>query len=92
VLHALTEYIIALLELLESEGRNARRGLVKLVKSAAFVVIGALLLLAATGFLIWSLLLALTPVIGLAAAALICGLGLLGSAGLLLWLGTQQSK
>lgn len=92
MLHALTEYVIALLELLESEGRNARRGLIKLVKSAAFVVVGALLLLAAAGLLIWSLFLTLTPVIGLAAAAFICGLGLLGGAGLLLWIGTRQSK
>lgn len=92
MLRALSDYVIAMLELLEAEAKNAQKGLVKLGISLTLVSVAGLLLLAAAAFFVWSLYIYLLTVMAAAPATLICGLLLLVLAGGLLWLASRQVR
>lgn len=82
---AVTEYLIALLELLQAEGRAVRKRLYDLGVSLILAWVAGVLTLAAMALLIWALYLALVPVVPQSVAALVCGLLLLLVSGGLLW-------
>lgn len=91
MLERFTEYVLALLSLLEAEGRSARRNIVATGTKLAIVVGGALLLTAAFALFGWSLYLVLVPVWGQAGAALAYGALLLVLGGGLLWYANKKS-
>jgi hypothetical protein len=83
---ALAEFIIAIFDLIEAEGRLAKKHLVRL--GGAFVIaLAALpLVLAAFGALVWALYLSLVPTFTPVQALLICSLVLLLLAALMVYL------
>ena len=92
MLKRFTDWFIALLELLEAEGRNAGAGLIRIGSGLAFAVVGVILLGVAAGVFGWSLFLALSPVWGAAGAAAACGVLVLLFGGVLLWLAGSRTK
>ncbi len=85
VLERATDYIIALLELLEAEGRSAGKATVAIAMKVALLVGGAILVTIALGVLGWSLFWALEPHWGRAWAAFACAILLLILGGGLMW-------
>ena len=69
-MRVVTEYVIALAELAEAEGRAARRGVLKLLAAAGVALVAAGLVAAAAGFGCWGLYLKLQPCMGDADAAM----------------------
>lgn len=92
MLKRLTDWLIAVLELLEAEGRSAGAGLIRVGTGLAFAFTGVLLLGLAASVLGWSLFLALRPVWGEAGAAAACGVLILIAGGVLLWLANSRTK
>lgn len=92
MLERFTEYTLALLGLLEAEGRSARRNIVATGTKLALIAGGGLLLTVALGILGWSLYLALVPVWGQPGAALACGTVLLILGGGLLWYANRKNS
>jgi len=92
MLERFTDYAIALLELLEAEGRAARRGVVAAATKLALSAGGALLVTAAFALFGWALYLALAPVWGQAGATLACGALLLILGGGLVWLANRKNS
>lgn len=82
----LSDYLIALVELLEAEGRSAKRNAFALATAIAIFMLGILLLAGAAGFLVAGLYLGLATVLHPAWVALICGGALLVTGGIVLWL------
>jgi hypothetical protein len=78
VVRHLVDLLVALVELLEAEADRLRLGLRRLLVTGAMLAVGATLvgalLLAASGLLLWSLYLALAPLMTDALAALTVGL------------------
>lgn len=85
MLRGLSDYLISLLDLLEAEGRSAKRNAYQLATAVAVFALGTLLLAGATGFLVAALYLGLTRVLDPAWVALICGAVLLGTGVIVLW-------
>ena len=92
MLRGLSDYLIALLELLEAEGRSAKRNAYALATAAAIFSLGTLLLAGAAGFLISALWLALILVMDPALVALICGVLLLGMGVIVLWMAREKLR
>lgn len=92
MLEKFTEYTVALLGLLEAEGRSVRKNVVATGAKLALVVGGGLLLTAALAVFSWALYMALTPIWGRPWAAVACGALLLVLGGGLLWLTTRNDK
>lgn len=90
MLKGLSDYLVALLELLEAEGRSAKRNAYQLATAIAVFALGTLLLAGAAGFLITALYLGLTAVFPPAWVALICGAVLLGVGVSVLWLARSK--
>lgn len=88
----LAEYVIALADLAEAEGRSLRRGLVGLAWAWAFVVIAAVLLLAALALWLWAIYLALAAFMSPAIAAAATGTLSLLIAGLPIWLAIRSVR
>lgn len=80
MLRRVTDYVLALLELLETEARTLQAGLLRTGTTLAMVVVGIFLLGSAGAVLGWSAYLALVPLIGRPGAAACCAgvLALLG--------------
>jgi hypothetical protein len=78
VVRHLVGLLVAFVELLEAEAERLTLGLRKLLVTGAMLAVGAslvgALLLAASGLLVWSLYLALAPLMPEALAALTVGL------------------
>lgn len=81
----LTDWLVALLELLEAEWETIRHGAFKLGLGLAWLWLAVTLLLGAAAFLVWALWLGLTAVLAPVWAALLCGVALLLGAGAALW-------
>lgn len=84
--------MVALLELLEAEARNAGAGMVRGGTNLALAVVGVLLVGGASAVFGWSLFLALRPYWGEAGAAAACALLLLLAGGVLLWLASSRTR
>lgn len=92
MLERFTEYVIALLELLEAEGRSAGKGVVVIATRLALLVGGGLLVTVALFLFGWSLFLALEPVWGRAGAAFACAVLLLILGGGLMWFANRPKR
>lgn len=92
MLGALSDFLIALLELLEAEARSARKGIVELSISLLLVGLAGALLLGAIGFLIWALFLLIDPHLPRAASAVICAVVVLLFAGALLFSAKRKAQ
>lgn len=93
MLRRTTEYVIALLELLEAQTNVLRASLLRTGTTLTLTVVGIGLMAAAASVLSWALYAALLPYWGRAGAAAACGalLALLG--GVFLWVaGSRSSK
>lgn len=86
MLRGLSDYLITLLELLEAEGRSAKRNAFALATAIAIFALGILLVAGAAGFLVAGLYLGLATVLHPAWVAVICGGTLLVAGGIVLWL------
>ncbi len=73
----LSDFIIALLDLLEAEGRALRHAVTRTGWSLAFIVVTAALLLGALALMLWAFYQFLEPRLGAPAASLITGLAML---------------
>ncbi len=92
MLERFTDYTLALLGLLEAEGRSARKNIVATGTKLAVVAGGAALLTAAFALFGWALYLVLVPVWGKPGAALACGALLLVLGGGLLWFANRKNS
>lgn len=92
MLRRATDYLIALLELLEAQAQNLKAGLFRTGSALMFALVGIGLLGAAAGVLGWALYVALLPYWGREGAAAACAglLALLG--GVFLWLASTRAK
>jgi hypothetical protein len=84
-LSALADLSIALVELLEAEGRALERGLVRVTASSGLAISAAVLGLAGLGLCLWGVYLYLATVLAAPLAALATGLLTLTVSGGLLW-------
>lgn len=85
----LTEYILAVCDLLEAEGRMAWQAIRRAVFGILILLVAGLLLATGVGFLIAALYLALALAVHAWAAALITGGIVLGIGSLVAWIGVQ---
>jgi hypothetical protein len=90
VLERATDYIIALLELLEAEGRSAGKATVAIATKVAILLGGAILATAALITFGLSFFWALEPYWGRAWAAFACALLLLILGGGLIWFANRR--
>jgi hypothetical protein len=92
----LVALLIALIELLEAEADRLRLGVRGLLVTGALVVVGAsvgaAMLVAASGLLLWAFYLALLPVTSAAVSALVVGLVVWLLIGGGAWLAVQRLK
>ena len=91
MLHRLSDIVIALVELLEAEGRNAKRHAWKLATAVGIFALGIVVLAGAVGFLIAGLYLGLATVLHPAWVATICGGALLLVGVIALWLASERA-
>lgn len=89
---AIADVLIAALELLEAEGRSARRGLVRAFGSLVLMATAGLLLLGAVAVLGWAMVTALYPVVSAPLARLLVGTAVLIVAGGLAWIATTIGR
>lgn len=87
-----TDYLIALLELLEAEARNLKAGLFRTGTALTLMAAGVGLMAAAAAVLGWAAYLALLPYWGRAGAAAACGVLLLLLGGVFLWLASSRAS
>lgn len=85
MLEAIADVFIAALELLEAEGRSARRAVVRAAGSVALIGAALVLLIGAVALLAWALVTALYPVVPPPLARLSVGIAVLIVAGGLAW-------
>ena len=81
----MTEYIIALADLLEAEGRLLRRTVMHTGAGLTVLAVGALLLFGGLGCCLWAAYQALALKLGTVIAALLIGVLMLLVAGLIIW-------
>ncbi|HKI56650.1 MAG TPA: hypothetical protein VKB31_05810 [Trueperaceae bacterium] len=89
---AIADVFIAALELLEAEGRSARRGLVRTAASLALMAAGVVLLVGAVALLAWAMVTSLYPVMAAPLARLLAGIAVLAVGGGLAWAATGISR
>lgn len=87
-----TDYLIALLELLEAEASNLKAGLLHTGTSLALMLVGIGLLAAAASVLGWAAYRALVPYWGQAGAAAACALLLALFGGGFLWAASSRGS
>lgn len=90
MLRRVTDYVLALLELLEAEVRSFKSGLVRTGTTLSMVVVGMLLLGAAAAVLGWAAYLALVPLLGRPGAAACCALALAIFGVIFLWTASSR--
>lgn len=76
-MNALTDYLLALVDYLQAEGRRARRAIMCTAAALGLLSLAALLLVASLGLLLWSLYAALAVPLGSSVAALLVSLAAL---------------
>lgn len=82
----LAEYVIALADLAEAEGRALRRGLAMLGWAFALIAVASALILMGLVLWIWALYLLLALIVPAWLAAALSGAVVLGAAGIVAWL------
>lgn len=88
----MAEFIIALLELLEAEGRDLRRGIHEISLGLGFIIVGGILLLSGIVFLALALYLYLTRTMPPSTVMMICGLLSLIISGGLIWIASRLMR
>lgn len=83
---------LALVNLVEAEGRSARRNVSRLAARAAALFALALIFLLGVMFSLWGLFLVLEPQVGPPGAALITGLATMTLSGGAAWLTADRSR
>lgn len=92
-MQSLTQLLVALLELVEAEGRAFRAGIGKAAVMIALLLVSALLALGGLGMLVWALFLGFASIpIAYGWAAFWTGIVTLIGAGVLLWLAKVAVK
>lgn len=86
-----TDYLIALLELLEAEAANLKSGLLRTGSALALALVGIGLFAAAAAVLGWAAYLALLPYWGRAGAAAACAVLLALFGGGFLWAASSRA-
>jgi len=89
---AIADVFIAGLELLEAEGRSARRGLIRAAGGVALIAAGSVLLIGAVALLAWAMVTALYPVVAAPLARLLTGIAVLLVAGGLTWVASSTGR
>lgn len=84
-MNVLTEYLLALLDLLAAHGQQARRSAARLAVALALVAAALVVALAGVGAMFWGAFRVLAPLLGRGGAALLLGAGLLALAAAALW-------
>ena len=87
---SLSDDLISLLDLLEAEGRSAKRNAYALATAVAVFTLGTIIMAGSVGFLVVALYLGLTTVMSPAWVALVCGLTLLLTGVIVLWLARSK--
>lgn len=85
-----TDYLIALVELLEAEAKVLQASLLRTGTTLSLVAVGVLLLGAAAAVLGWSAYLVLLPYLGRAGAAACCAAALALLGGIFLWTASSR--
>lgn len=85
MLGALSDFVIALLDLLEAEAKSARKGVFKLAVSLTLLSLAGLLALGALGLFVAALYLYLITIVSAALSAFLCGLLVIVIAGVFVW-------
>ena len=85
-----SDVVIALVDLLEAEGRNAKRHAWKFAVAVGIYAVGIVVLMGAVGFLVAGLYLGLTTVLHPAWVATICGGALLLVGVIAVWLANDR--
>lgn len=88
----ISQFVVRVVELLEAEGRAARRAVYHLAGSIAMMLAAVALILAAAGFLVTGLYFALTPALDPAAAFAVCGGLLLAGAVVCVFIGRDMGR
>jgi hypothetical protein len=91
-LRALVDTVLAFLDVLEAEGRAAKRGAIRLTIAAGLVAIALLVALFGLCLLLRALYLSLAITMTPAVAALLAGLIALLLSGGLLWIATRVNR
>lgn len=88
----MTEYIIALVDLLEAEGRVLRSTVMRTGVGLACLAVAALLTFAGLGLCLWAAYQGLAAQVGPASAALVIGVLTLLLAGLMAWTAIRLTR
>ena len=88
----MTEYIIALTDLFEAEGRLLRRNVVRAGAGLAALLVAALLGFVGLAFCLWAAYQGLVIQLGALEAALAVGVVMLLLAGLMTWIAIRLSR
>jgi len=88
----LTEYIIALADLFEAEGRLLRRSVMRAGAGLAAILVAALLAFAGLGFCLWAAYQGLVARVGPVDAAVAIGLIMLLLAGVMAWIAIRLNR
>lgn len=84
-LNRLADFLIAVADLFEAEGRALRRALARVGQGLGLAAVATVLAAAGMGLLLWALYQYLETVMGPATTALVTGLATLFAAGVLAW-------
>lgn len=87
-----TEYFLALLDVLEAEGRSAKRNVMSLAMAIGIFTLGILLFAGAAGFLVTALYLGLSAALSPAWAALVSGAALVAMGGITVWIARTVAR
>lgn len=88
----MTEYIIALADLLEAEGRLLRHSVMRAGAGLAALAVAALLVFVGLGFCLWAVYQGLLVQVGAVNAALAVGVLMLLLAGLMAWIAIRIAR
>lgn len=88
-MNAIAEYVIAIADLVEAEGRALRQGAVLVGWALALIVLATALLLFGVGLWIWALYLLAETVLPAWLAAALTGAIILGTAGVIAWMSAR---
>ena len=91
-MNALVELALALIDLAKAEFADARAGVARLVMAMGIVIAGAVVLILGVRHMLRALVLALSQLLGPAAAELATGCVAILTAGVFLWVGSRTAK
>ncbi len=89
---AFSNVVLAVVELLEAEARNAKRHVFKLALALALVAVAAALFVGAGGFLVAAVYMALLRLLAPPLALLVCGAAALLVGGVVVWIAIRLGR